>query len=219
MDLLIFDLDGTLINSETDLAHSVNATRVYMGRQPIDHDTVASWVGNGAPVLIRRALGPETSDEDIDRALAYFLQYYREHALDNTDLYPGVRTGLDRLRGDGVKMAVLTNKPVKISRSIIEGLGLADHFFQVYGGNSFEQKKPDPVGVEKLIGEAGTSRDDTAMVGDSYVDIRTARNAGITAVGVTWGLQPESLKEDPPDLLIDSMEQLEKYVIGKRRTK
>src|SRR4051812_13130707 len=109
MDLLIFDLDGTLINSEEDLANSVNATRVHMGREPIDHPTVASWVGNGAPVLIRKAMGPGAAGEEIERALAFFLDYYRKHMLDHTKLYPGVRRGLDLLREAGVKLAVLTN--------------------------------------------------------------------------------------------------------------
>ncbi len=217
MDLLIFDLDGTLINSEKDLANAVNATRVHMGREEIDADTVAKWVGNGAPVLMRRAMGPEASDGEIERALAYFLEYYRAHMLDNTELYPGVRQGLDILREAGVKMAVLTNKPVRFSQGILEGLGLGKHFFRVYGGNSFEQKKPHPVGVERLMEEAGVDRGGTMMVGDSYVDVRTARNAGVTAAGVTWGLQPESLKEDPPDLLVERMEELEKYVLRSRR--
>jgi phosphoglycolate phosphatase len=217
MDLLIFDLDGTLINSERDLANAVNATRVYMGHEPIDADTVAKWVGNGAPVLMRRAMGPDASEEEIERALAYFLDYYRQHMLDHTDLYPGVRRCLDALREAGVKLAVLTNKPVRFSQGILEGLGLGKHFFRVYGGNSFEQKKPHPVGVEKLMAEAGVDRGGTMMVGDSYVDVRTARNAGITAAGVTWGLQPDSLKQDPPDLLVDRMDELEKYVMQRRR--
>ena len=217
MDLLIFDLDGTLIDSEVDLANSVNATRVHMDREPIDIETVASWVGNGAPVLMRRAMGPDAPGEDIEKALAYFLEYYRKHMLDHTQLYPGVRQGLDLLSEAGVKLAVLTNKPVRFSQGILEGLGLGKHFFRVYGGNSFEQKKPHPVGVEKLMAEAGVERDRTMMVGDSYVDVRTARNAGVAAAGVTWGLQPDSLKGDPPDLLVDRMEELESYVLEKRR--
>ena len=217
MNLLIFDLDGTLIDSEQDLANSVNATRVYMGREPIDNDTVASWVGNGAPVLIRRAMGPQTSDEDIERALAYFLQYYRDHMLDHTNLYPGVREGLDRFRESGIKLAVLTNKPVRFSQGIIEGLGLGKHFFRVYGGNSFEQKKPHPIGIEALMNEAAVDREGTLMVGDSYVDVRTARNAGIAAAGVSWGLQPHSFDEDPPDILVNRMEELETYVLSRRQ--
>lgn len=208
MDLLIFDLDGTLIDSKLDLAHSVNATREFLGLGPIEHDRVYSYVGNGAPVLIRKSLGPEASDEDIERGLAYFIRYYHDHRLDHTTLYPGVRTTLESLHARGVQLSVLTNKPVRISQMILEGLGVGPLFFQVYGGNSFEQKKPHPVGVEKLLGEAGATRDETMMVGDSAVDIRTARNAGIRSCGVSYGFQPESLVDDPPDVMIDRFAQL-----------
>ncbi|MCC6294896.1 MAG: HAD-IA family hydrolase [Bryobacterales bacterium] len=214
MDLLIFDLDGTLIDSQLDLAHSVNAARAHMGMPPLEHERVYSYVGNGAPVLIRRALGPEASEADVGTALAYFLDYYREHMLDNTVLYPGVRESLDRFRDRGLAMAVLTNKPVRFSQAIVDGLGLGGHFFRVYGGNSFEQKKPHPMGVEALLAEAGATKDRTMMVGDSAVDVRTARNAGIAVCGVTYGFQPETFAEDPPDLLVDRMEQLAERVLN-----
>jgi phosphoglycolate phosphatase len=210
--LVIFDLDGTLIDSKLDLAHAVNATRTHMGLGPLSHELIYSYVGNGAPVLIRRALGDAASQADVDKALEYFLTYYRDHKLDYTVLYPGVRESLDQLRDSGVRMAVLTNKPFRISREIIEGLGVGPHFFQVYGGNSFEQKKPDPVGIHALIGEAGIDASRAMMVGDSGVDIQTARNAGIAAVGCTWGFQPESLVIDPPDYLIENMMELGEIV-------
>jgi len=216
MDLLIFDLDGTLIDSKLDLAHAVNAARGYMGIQPIEHDTVYSWVGDGAPVLMRRALGPEASDTQVQRALEYFLAYYREHMLDYTTLYPGVREALDRLREAGVKLAVLTNKPVRFSQAIIDGLGVGGHFQRVYGGNSFEQKKPHPVGVEALLTECGVARERALMVGDSAVDIRTARNAKILACGVTYGFQPETLADEPPDLLVDHPGELVEWVLARR---
>ncbi len=216
MNLLIFDLDGTLIDSKLDLVHSVNATRAMMELPPISDDVVASYVGNGAPVLVRRALGPSASEEDVQRALEYFLAYYREHMLDNTRLYPGVKDALDRLLSAGAKMAILTNKPVRFSRSLVEGLGLTNHFFQVYGGNSFEQKKPHPIGIETLLEETGSARERTIMVGDSGVDIRTARNANVKACGVTYGFQPEGFLEDPPDLLVDTMSQLADYVLERR---
>ncbi len=123
----------------------------------------------------------------------------------------------DRLLSDaGKKLAVLTNKPVKISRTIVNGLGVGGRFFQVYGGNSFEFKKPNPIGVEALINEAGTARDRTMMVGDSSVDISTARNAGVMSCGVTYGFQPETLAEPAPDLLVDRMEQLADWVLSGR---
>lgn len=214
MQLLIFDLDGTLIDSQLDLAHAVNAARAYMGMGPLPHETVFSYVGYGAPVLVRRALGPEASEEDVARALAYFLEYYREHMLDHTTLYPGVRETLDTFHEHGIPMAVLTNKPVRFSQAIIDGLGLSGHFFRVYGGNSFEQKKPDPTGVERLLEESGASRAAALMVGDSAVDVRTARNAGIRAAGVTYGFQPETLAADPPDYLLDHLSELIPIVLG-----
>jgi phosphoglycolate phosphatase len=213
MNLLIFDLDGTLIDSKLDLVHSVNAARALMDLSPISEDVVASYVGNGAPVLIRRALGPSASEAHVQHALQYFLAYYRDHMLDHTRLYPGVKEALDRLLESGIKMAVLTNKPVRFSRSLVEGLGLRGHFFQVYGGNSFDQKKPHPVGVRTLLEESGVARDRAMMVGDSGVDIRTARNAEVKACGVTYGFQPEGFLEDPPDILVDNMGQLADYVL------
>jgi phosphoglycolate phosphatase len=213
MSLLIFDLDGTLIDSKLDLVHSVNAARALMDLPPISEDIVASYVGNGAPVLIRRALGPTASEADVERALKYFLTYYREHMLDNTHLYPGVREALDRLHGSNIQIAILTNKPVRFSRSLVEGLGLHRHFFQIYGGNSFDHKKPNPVGVERLLEESGMARERTIMVGDSAVDVRTARNARVKACGVTYGFQPEGFDEHPPDILVDSLGQLADYVL------
>jgi phosphoglycolate phosphatase len=204
--LLIFDLDGTLIDSRLDLAHAVNATRARMGKGPLPHEQIFSFVGNGAPVLIRRAMGPDASEEDVGNALEFFLDYYGHHALDHTLLYAGVGESLARMHRAGLMLAVLTNKPVRISRGILDGLGIGSLFFQVYGGNSFEHKKPHRIGVDTLRAEAGAAAADTWMVGDSYVDVQTARNAGVASCGVTWGFQPESFREFPPDLLIHRME-------------
>lgn len=212
--LLIFDLDGTLIDSKLDLANAVNAALRHMGRVPLENDTVYSYVGNGAPVLMRRAMGPEASETEIEEALAYFLNYYREHMLEHTVLYPTVRETLDALLAAGARMAVLTNKPVRFSRELVAGLGLEAHFFAVYGGNSFEQKKPHPMGVDRLLAESGVARERTWMIGDSSVDIRTARNAGIRSIGVTYGFQPETLAEVPPDILLDSMLPIPGHVLG-----
>jgi len=215
MDLVIFDLDGTLIDSSRDLANAVNATRAHLGLAPIENETVYSYVGNGAPVLIRKALGPEYADEEVQSALEYFLAYYREHMLDNTVLYPGVREALDQFRSAGLIMAVLTNKPVRFSQGIVDGLGLGAHFRRVYGGNSFEQKKPHPVGIETLMNEACAAREETLMVGDSSVDVQTARNARVTACGVTWGFQPETFAAWPPDFLVNTAGELADRVLGR----
>ena len=212
MYLLIFDLDGTLVDSKLDLVHSVNAARGMMGLPPIDEELVASYVGDGAPVLMRRALGPNASEGDVQRSLDFFLTYYREHMLDNTRLYPGVREALDRMLGNGAVMSVLTNKPVRFSQDMVDRLGLHDHFFRVYGGNSFDQKKPNPIGIETLLGESGAERESTIMVGDSHVDVRTARNANVKSCGVLYGFQPESFQQAPPDILVENMGQLADYL-------
>ena len=213
IELVIFDLDGTLIDSQRDLVLSVNATRGHMGLPPLDDGRIASYVGNGAPVLIRRALGEEVSQQDVDLALQYFLGYYREHMLDNTRLYPGVAETLERLAGAQIHMAVLTNKPVRFSQDLVNGLGVGAHFQRVYGGNSFAEKKPHPMGVRTLLSELSVDAANALMVGDSSVDIRTARNAGILSCGVTFGFQPESFAEYPPDFLVDRMETVADMVL------
>ncbi len=206
--LLIFDLDGTLIDSQLDLANSVNAARRHLGLEPIANERVYSYVGDGAPTLIRRALGPQATEQQVLEALEFFLSWYRDHMLDNTRLYAGVREALDRLHTAGIAMAVLTNKPVRFSQALVEGLGLGRHFARVYGGNSFDQKKPHPIGVDTLLAELGIARERAMMVGDSGVDVRTARNARIRACGVSWGFQPETFAADPPDFIIGEMGEL-----------
>lgn len=214
-DLLIFDLDGTLIDSKRDLADSVNATLASMGRAPLPDAIVASYVGNGAPALIRGIL-PGANEEQIEGALEYFLRYYRDHMLDATTLYPGVRQALDRLHAARVPLAILTNKPVRFSVRLIEGLDLGAHFFRIYGGNSFEEKKPHPRGIEALMAESGADPARTVMIGDSAVDVLTARAASVRACGVSWGFQPETFAQAPPDFVIDDMRALAAMVLGER---
>jgi len=214
-DLLVFDLDGTLVDSQKDLTDAVNATRAWMGLGPLPPENVSRYVGNGAPVLVQRAL-PDAGEEDWSRGLKYFLEYYREHMLDSTRLYPGVQEALDKLHNAQVPLAVLTNKPVRFSLQMLEKLGLHLHFFRVYGGNSFPEKKPNPTGLNALIAESGADRDRTIMVGDSAVDIDTARNAGVRACGVRWGFQPETFVASPPDFLIDDLRELVDRVLAPR---
>jgi phosphoglycolate phosphatase len=203
---IIFDLDGTLIDSQLDLVLSVNAMLEHMGREPHVHEKICTFIGNGAPMLVQRALGENATEADIEKGLAYFLQYYRAHMLDNTDVYPGVREALAQLHK--FPMAVLTNKPVRFSRAIIEGLNLSRYFRNVYGGNSFETKKPDPQGAQILLHELQAAPHEAMMVGDSDVDIKTARNAGMHACGVTYGFGSESLRAHPPDIMLDSLSDL-----------
>jgi phosphoglycolate phosphatase len=214
VEALIFDLDGTLIDSKLDLALAVNATLEHMGREPLEHERIYSYVGDGAPMLVRRALGAGVSEQEVAQGLEHFLSYYRAHMLDHTVTYPGVREGLELLKA--YRMAVLTNKPVRFSRGILDGLGIACCFQYVYGGNSFRTKKPDPEGVNVLLRDLGVRPREAMVVGDSEVDVRTARNAGTWVCGVSYGLGTEGLRTHPPDILVDSLTELAAHLNGTR---
>jgi phosphoglycolate phosphatase len=203
---LIFDLDGTLIDSKQDLVLSVNATLREMRRAELSEDLLASYVGSGAPVLISRALGGTAEPEELERALKFFLAHYEEHQLDFTKAYLGVPEALEELRG--VPMAVLTNKPVNISVRILEGLGLAQFFRAIYGGNSFATKKPDPLGANTILEEMGIVGAQAVMVGDSEVDVQTARNAGMISAIVNFGFGTHDRSRYPADFYINRMEEL-----------
>jgi phosphoglycolate phosphatase len=208
--LVIFDLDGTLIDSRLDLVHSVNAALRHIGRPSLPEDVIASYVGDGAPILIQRALGGETVDETTVReGLQFFLSYYREHKLDHTTVYAGIREALAVIQnGAPRQLAVLSNKPVVPSRAIVEALGLGPFFTQIYGGNSFATKKPDPEGARMLLQEAGVQPEEAVIVGDSHIDMETGSNAGLWSVGVTYGFAPHTLKNSPSDVLVDTPGEL-----------
>jgi phosphoglycolate phosphatase len=208
--LVIFDLDGTLIDSRLDLIHSVNAMLRHFRHPELPGEVVASYVGDGAPMLVRRALGDPEDEKFFKNALEFFLGYYSEHKLDHTRVYEGIPEALRIIQANGSerKMAVLSNKPVNPTRAIVEALGLAQFFVRVYGGNSFETKKPDPLGVETLLKETGVARKNAMIVGDSSIDVLTGRNAGIATCGVTYGFAPHTLCEAPPDVTVDSPDEL-----------
>ena len=221
--LVVFDLDGTLIDSRIDLSNSVNAMLAHLGKSQLPHEVIAGYIGNGVGVLVRKALAGGTrgdaegevyDDEYVNRAVEFFLDYYREHKLDYTYVYGGVTEALEELHAEHPKlaMAVLTNKPVRPSRDICAHFGLDRFFFQNYGGNSFATKKPDPTGLLALMVEASALdaaggpivADETVMIGDSDVDVLTARSCGAWAVGCAYGLSPQSLAVAPPDALADA---------------
>jgi phosphoglycolate phosphatase len=211
--LVIFDLDGTLIDSRLDLVHSVNAALRHIGRPELPEHVIASYVGDGAQILIQRALGGEQVDEAIVRqGLEFFLTYYRAHKLDHTTVYEGIIDALAVIErpvsGQRRKLAVLTNKPVIPSRAIIEALRMKKFFLQIYGGNSFATKKPDPEGARKLLEECRVRAEHAVIIGDSHTDVETGHNAGIRTVGVTYGFAPQSLADAKPDVIVDHPREL-----------
>lgn len=203
---LIFDLDGTLIDSKQDLATSVNAMLRQLDRKELSEDVIASYVGSGASVLVRRALGADATEEQAKQALEIFLEHYEKHKLDTTRAYPGVEGALSKL--GHYPLAVLTNKPLRISVRILEGLGLARYFRSIYGGNSFETKKPDPLGARTILREFGVYPEQALMVGDSEVDVQTARNAGMLALAVNYGFGTHDRNAFPADVYVDELTDL-----------
>ena len=207
--LVVFDLDGTLIDSREDLANSVNAMLAHLGRPELPHAVIAGYIGDGASMLVRRALGDPQDEAYVEEALRFFLDFYRVHKLDFTYVYDGVMEALEGMGAawPGVKMAVLTNKPVRPSREICAHFGMDHYFFQNYGGNSFDTKKPDPAGLHALMVEAGVDARETVMVGDSDVDVLTARSCGVKTVGCRFGLSPERLAAATPEAMVDGPEE------------
>lgn len=220
--LIVFDLDGTLIDSRRDLANAVNAMLREMKRPALPENVIAEYVGDGAGMLVRRALGDPDDEVLVAEGLEQFLICYRAHMLDHTYVYDGVFATLDALRmplhpstqgpragdpavpdGSERKFAVLTNKPVRPSREICDALGLSKYFFEIYGGNSFGTKKPDPEGLNALMREADARPEETLMIGDSVVDVLTARNAGTYVIGCTFGLSSHTLETIQSDCLVD----------------
>lgn len=206
--LIVFDLDGTLIDSRKDLTNSINAMLTKFGRDALPEEIIATYIGDGAGMLVRRALGDPEDEPLVENALQHFLAHYREHKLDFTYVYAGVFESLDAMRtapdGTARKMAVLTNKPVGPSVAICDALGLSPYMFRIYGGNSFASKKPEPEGLNALIREAGVAPGETLMIGDSSVDILTARRAGAWVIGCRFGLSAHTVEDIPSDCLVDS---------------
>jgi phosphoglycolate phosphatase len=203
---LIFDLDGTLIDSKLDLIHSVNAMLRELKRPELASETISGYIGHGAPQLVARALGGTATEGELKHALQFFLGYYEEHKMDNTCAYPGVPETLAQLTH--IPMAVLTNKPERISVRILKSLGLAKYFQAIYGGNSFESKKPHPFGANKILQEFGIAAAQALIVGDSEVDVQTARNAGTRAAAVNYGFGVHDRAVHPADIYLDRFADL-----------
>lgn len=201
--LLVFDLDGTLVDSSRDIASAVDAAlaRVAPGTAPIPLDATLSFVGEGARLLVERCLHHAGLGLTADEVLPVYLDCYRERLLDTTRPYPGIVEALDALRG--TTLAVLTNKPGDMSRVILDGLGLGQRFARVWGAGDVPSRKPDPAGLLGLMAELGATAEETWMVGDSATDVLAARAAGVRVAGVTWGFHPQAFRATAPDRLVD----------------
>jgi phosphoglycolate phosphatase len=204
---IAFDLDGTLVDSRADLAAAVNHMLGSLGFPLLELRTLQRYVGEGARVLVEKALGPAHQDV-VDRGLKIFLDYYGAHLVDSTRAYTGIPEGLRALVERGVALSVLTNKPAAMSHAILEGLGLAGSFVGLVGGDSLPVRKPDPAGLEHLRALTGTPRERMLLVGDSGIDVRTARAGKVAFCGVMWGLAPETLVAARPARVIDHPAEL-----------
>jgi len=210
-DVVLLDLDGTLLDTRRDLVASTNHVRATFGLPPLDAHAVERLVGHGARVLVERALGAERAR--VHEGVRRFLEHYEEHCLDHTRPYPGMAELVDSLSARGVRFAVITNKPERLSRKILAGLGLVDGMVAVIGGDTFPERKPHPRGVEHVLERCAADRSRALMVGDSAVDVETARAAGIAMCGVMWGFDPESLRATKLELVAADAAELGRVIL------
>ncbi|KID56598.1 phosphoglycolate phosphatase [Pseudoalteromonas luteoviolacea] len=192
-DVLLFDLDGTLIDSVPDLALSINQMLDALGMTPYPTDTIRSWVGNGAAVLTQRALSgsidinPDLDATFVEEALSIFLTYYEQNVCVETTLYPNVKSTLKSLHNHGYRLVIVTNKPEQFVRPILKHLGLNDFFEMVVGGDSLPKRKPDPMQLTYVCDKLGVTPSSCLMIGDSKNDIFAATAAGMQSIGLTYG--------------------------------
>lgn len=211
--LVMFDLDGTLMDSVPDLAAAVDKMLMLLGREPAGIERVRDWVGNGSRVLVRRALAGQlehdgVADELADEALALFMQAYAGgHEL--TAVYPGVRECLDWLREREVKLAIITNKPAQFIEPLLEEKGLAGYFQWLVGGDTLPQQKPDPAALFWVMDKAGVAPGESLFVGDSRNDVRAAKAATVRCVALTYGYNHgEPIADEQPALVLDDLREL-----------
>lgn len=211
--LVMFDLDGTLMDSVPDLAAAVDKMLMLLGREPASIERVRDWVGNGSRVLVRRALAGQldhdgVADELADEALALFMQAYAGgHEL--TAVYPGVRDCLDWLRERRVKLAIITNKPAQFIEPLLEEKGLAGYFDWLVGGDTLPQQKPDPAALFWVMDKAGVAPSESLFVGDSRNDVRAAKAATVRCVALTYGYNHgEPIADEQPALVLDDLREL-----------
>lgn len=192
---LVFDLDGTLIDSRRDITTAVNRMRDDLGLPPLALEQVVTMVGEGARLLVERALGPDFPPDQVDQALVRYLDHYRDVCLDTTRPYPGIEEMLSAL-SERYPLALLSNKGEALSRRILEGLGLARCFREILGGDSLPTRKPDPAGLCLLAERLGVPVESLLLVGDTWIDAETAKAAGCAFALVEWGFPRPPKPED-----------------------
>lgn len=211
--LIIFDLDGTLIDSKKDIAHAVNQTLLRMELNPIPVDLVYGYVGNGVRPLIEQTMAKNGRAGDLATAIEHFRELYIKHLLDTTLMFDGIKEILEHFQNDKT-MAVASNKPIRYVEKILVGLGMTGYFSSVKGGDDVEMKKPAPEMLHTIMQETSHAPQECVFIGDSGVDIRTGKNAGVKTVGVTYGFRPlEEIVENSPDVMVDSPAQLKDVIL------
>jgi phosphoglycolate phosphatase len=205
--LLIFDLDGTLIDSREDLAAGINHMRAHFDLEPLSLETVVGYIGNGVRRLVEGSL--QGADVNVDAALRITKEYYYSHLTVHTTLYEGVEQGIRRLTAAGHKLAVLTNKPGDPSRQILEKFGIGDSFSAIIGGGDVENLKPDPEGAHRCMAVSGADAANTWMIGDHWTDLAVADHAGIKSAFVQYGFGEE--RDYKPDVYFASFSELVGY--------
>ena len=211
--LVMFDLDGTLMDSVPDLAAAVDKMLLQLGREPAGVQQVRNWVGNGSPVLVRRALAGQLEHDGVPgdlaaEALALFMQAYAGgHEL--TTVYPGVRECLGWLREHDVPMAIITNKPAQFIEPLLAEKGLVGYFQWLVGGDTLPQQKPDPAALLWVMGKAGAAPVESLFVGDSRNDVRAAKAAGVPCVALSYGYNHgEPIANEQPAMVLDDLREL-----------
>ena len=213
--VVAFDMDGTLIDSAGDIGAAVNRMRVSFGLTPLPRESVVRMVGNGARVLVARALA-DTPGMDLDEAFRRYRHEYDTHLIDETRLYPGVPDMLEALRSAGFRLAVFTNKPYKSTRFILKGLGIEDFFPDVVGADSGFPLKPEPDALYHILKETGSDAAGSWMVGDNWTDIDSGHAAGFRTIHCAWGYGAPD--QNQPDAVCDSMDAVKRTILDANKS-
>lgn len=212
-ELVVFDLDGTLIDSSGDIAWAANRTLEETGRKPRDLLAIKAAIGSGVRYLLEQLM-PGAGPDVIEEARKRFLFFYADHLTVETRFYPGVLKTLGHLRGLGKLMALVTNKPIELTQRIIEEMGLKPFFLVVLGGDSLANRKPHPEPIEQVMAELGVAASKTLYVGDTALDYEAATGAGVDMVGVSYGFRPRSeIEQAGCEVIIDSLGELREIVV------